>query len=322
MAPLRTVLIGYGHAGSVFHAPLIAADPDLDLSAVVTGNSARRAEVRRRYPGTKLLSDAAAIRGPGDGTSGCDLAVVATPNDSHAPLAEAALTAGLDVVVDKPFALIAASARRLIRLAEERGRLLTVFHNRRWDADFRAVRDLVAGGRLGEVRRFVSRFERWRPDPEQAWRYTTPRSRGGGIIYDLGAHLIDQALQLFGPVDDVYTEASVVRDAGVPGIDAEDDAFLALRHRSGVYSHLSMSAVAPGEAPRFSVAGTAGGREMWGLDPQEDQLRDGVIADPDGYPAFYRQLVAAVRGEGPVPVDPADAVAVLEIIERAFALTR
>ncbi|MFZ2561079.1 MAG: Gfo/Idh/MocA family oxidoreductase, partial [Corynebacterium variabile] len=209
------------------------------------------------------------------------------------------------------------------------------------------LKKLIDAGELGEVRRFESRFERWKPEQGSAsaggatWKTTSARAEGGGIVYDLGAHLIDQAVQLFGPVTEVYSEIDTRREQ----VNAEDDAFIALHHGSGVRSQLWMNAVAPGPAPRFHVAGSEAGFTSWGLDPQEPQLLSGmrpgdanlgvvppsrwgtrwagleqqpVPAERGDYSEFYRLLAAAIDGSGPVPVDPADAVYCLEIMERAF----
>ena len=174
-----------------------------------------------------------------------------SPSGTHVDLADAALDAGLDVVVDKPFAVTAEEGRALIVKAERLGRRLTVFQNRRWDGDFLTLRELVGAGALGEVRRFESRFEWWQPEPAASWKTEATAREGGGILYDLGTHLIDQAMQLFGPVSDLYVELARRR----PESAADDDVFLALEHASGVTSHLWMSAVAPLFGPRPRAGG-------------------------------------------------------------------
>ncbi|HEX6389669.1 MAG TPA: Gfo/Idh/MocA family oxidoreductase, partial [Solirubrobacteraceae bacterium] len=213
---MRVGLIGYGLAGASFHAPLIAAEPALELAAIVTRAPERRDAARAQHPDAVLLDDLEALLALAP-----DLVVVATPNRLHVPHARAAIDAGIAVVVDKPLATSAADARALVDHARERGVLLSVFHNRRWDGDFLQVRSRLAD--LGQVFRFESRFERWRPEVNaSSWRET----QDGGVLLDLGPHLVDQALQLFGPVDDVYGEVRSVR----AGAQTDDDAFLALSH--------------------------------------------------------------------------------------------
>ncbi|XVV02845.1 Gfo/Idh/MocA family protein [Actinosynnema sp. CA-248983] len=329
--PLRTGLLGYGIAGRVFHAPLIAATPGLDLAGVVTGDPTRRADVLTRYP------DAAAVPCVEDLFAlDLDLVVVATPNRTHVPLALAAIEAGLPVVVDKPLAGSVADARRLLKAAEYRDVPLTVFQNRRWDSDFLTLRSVLPS--LGEVTRFESRFERWVPEVWDNWREFGAPDEAGGLLYDLGAHLVDQALQLFGPVASVYCEL----DRRRPGVQVDDDVFVALTHSSGVRSHLWASAVAAQPGPRLRALGSRGTFVSEGLDGQEDALAAGRPFDdlstnatltlgtssasvpgvPGAYLEFYRLLVAALTEGGPLPVDPESAVSALEVIEAAFTSAR
>ena len=211
-----------------------------------------------------------------------------------------------------------------------------MFQNRRWDGDFLTVADLVSTGRLGEVWRFESRFEWLNPRPRPAWKSATAGSEGGGVAYDLGSHLIDQAVQLFGPVADHYGE--FVRHRTDTSND--DDSFIALRHESGVRSHLWMSSLVAQRGPRFRVLGSEGAYVVQGLDPQEAQLAAGTTpADPGfgrddrvgrlgtdasfetvptlrgRYAEFYARLALALREGAPVPVAPRDALAGLRIIE-------
>jgi predicted dehydrogenase len=337
--PLRVGLIGYGLAGRVFHAPLIAACPELALAAVVTRDRERRDQLRAAHP------EAAALDTPEElwaRASSLDLVVVATPNRSHVPLARAALQVGLAVVVDKPFATTAAEARALVDEARARARLLTVFQNRRWDGDFLTVRKLLAEGALGAVHRFESRFERWNPVPRPGWRESGDPAEAGGLLFDLGAHLIDQALQLFGPVRTVYAEL----DRRRPGVVADDDAFVALTHASGVRSQLWMSKVAAQRGPRFRVLGERAAFTKHGLDGQEPAMAAGgvpgsagwgeepperwgsigeegatrpVATEAGDYPRFYAAVAAALRDGTAPPVEPDDAIAGLAIIEAARA---
>jgi scyllo-inositol 2-dehydrogenase (NADP+) len=243
-------------------------------------------------------------------------------------------------VVDKPLAPSSDAARELVERAASAGVLVTVFHNRRWDSEFLTLRRLIADGELGEVFRFESRFERWRPGPPgEAWRESSTRAEGGGVLLDLGTHLVDQALTLFGQVDSVHGEVSHRR-----GGPADDDAFLSLGHSSGVRSHIWASSVAAAKGPRMRVSGTRGAFVVDDLDGQEDALRAGmrpggegwgrvpedrwgrlvrgeewepVPAEQGAWPEFYRRFEAALNGSGELPVDPRDAVTVLEILERA-----
>ncbi|GHD89435.1 Gfo/Idh/MocA family oxidoreductase [Streptomyces naganishii] len=343
--PLRAGLVGYGLAGSVFHAPLIAATEGLVLDTVVTSNPERQAQARAEFPDVRIAA------GPDElfaRSAELDLIVVASPNKTHVPLATAALEAGLPVVVDKPVAGTAAEARGLAALARERGLLLSVFQNRRWDNDFLTLRELIAEGELGDVWRFESRFERWRPKPKGGWRESGDPVEIGGLLYDLGSHVVDQALVLFGPVTQVYAE-SVVRRAGA---ETDDDTFIALTHANGVRSHLYVSATAAQLGPRFRVLGSRAGYVKYGLDPQEADLRDGrrpgrpgqggwgteeeslwgrvgagespltgggrpVPTLPGDYPAYYAAVAAALREGAPNPVTADEAAAALDVLEAA-----
>ncbi len=340
MAEVRTLrvgLLGYGLAGRVFHAPLIATTPGMEVAAIVTADPERAAGARRDFPAARVLDRADALWAMADRL---DLAVVATPNRFHVPLALAAIDAGLAVVVDKPFAPSAAEGRRVIDRAAEAGIPLTVFQNRRWDGDYLTLRGLLTSGELGSVFRFESRFERWQPESERSWRESGDPVEVGGLLFDLGSHLVDQAVQLFGPVTSVYAELDDRR----PGAEIDDDAFVALTHASGVRSQLWMSAVAGQLGPRFRVLCEHGAFVKYGLDVQEETLDAGARPGDPGfgeepperwgtlgaagsvrtlptergrYDAFYAGVAEALRDGSPMPVDPADSVEVLAILEDA-----
>ena len=333
---LRVAVVGYGLGGAAFHAPLVDATPGMRLTHVVTRDDGRRRQAAERYPDVRLVDTADDLWAFADEL---DLVVVTTPNRLHAPIARAAIERGIGVVVDKPFAVSAAEGREVVARSRSLGVMLTVYQNRRWDGDFLTLRRLLDTGAVGAPHRFESRFERWRPVPKGDWRERGDPGEAGGILFDLGSHLIDQALVLFGPVRAVYAEL----DRRRAGVEADDDAFVALQHASGVRSHLHMSALAALPGPRFRLLGSSGAFVKHGLDVQEDALRRGerpggadwgaepsaqwgtlsdggeahaVPTEPGDYPAFYAGVAAALRG-GPVPVDPDDAVASLEIIEAA-----
>jgi len=335
--PVRVGLLGYGLAGRAFHAPLIAATPGMVLAAVVTRDPERRAALQTAHPTAAVLDTPEQLW---DRAASLDLVVVATPNRSHVPLARAALDAGLPTVIDKPFAASAADARALVDHARTRGRALTVFQNRRWDGDFLTIRKLIADDTLGPIHRFESRFERWNLTPKRGWRELADPEEAGGLLFDLGAHVIDQALQLFGPVRTVYAEL----DRRRPDVVIDDDVFVALTHRSGTRSHLWMSKVTAQRNPRFRVLGARAAFTKYGLDGQESAMSAGTIpgapgfgedppdrwgllgedgatrplpTEPGAYLRFYEAVAAAVRHGAPMPVDPEDAIAGLDIIEAA-----
>ena len=333
---LRVGLLGFGLGGSIFHAPLIAAIPSFELTAIVTSDPERRARAARTYPSAAILHNAQELW---NRAGELDLVIVATPNRSHVPLAMTALEHGLAVVVDKPLATNAAEARTLIAEAKHRQRLLSVFHNRRWDGDFLTVQKLIADDALGDVWRFESRFERWRPVPRPGWRELGDPAEAGGLLFDLGTHLIDQALTLFGKADRTHAELRRRRE----GVAVDDDVFVALEHANGVVSHLWMSSVAAQAGPRFRVLGSRAAYTKFGMDVQEDALRAGSRPDrnPDwgedatarwgllgaadethpirtergAYQEYYLQIARAITSGEPVPVDPEDAVDVLAIVD-------
>lgn len=336
MSVLRVGLVGYGLAGRVFHAPLITTTAGLELVSVVTADPRRRRQAEAELPGVGILASPDELWAR---ASDHDLVVVASPTGTHAPVASAAVDAGLAVVVEKPLAPQVSPARALVERAATAGVMLTVFHNRRWDAEHLTLRRLVGDGALGEVTRYESRFERWRPERNRgAWREELAATDGGGVLLDLGVHLVDQARHLLGPVTHVYGEVAARRGG------ADDDVFLALGHGSGARSHLWASAVCAAPGPRLRVLGSAAGYVVEHLDPQEDMLRAGrrpdepgfgvvpperwgrlvrgdagepVPSEPGRWSGFYEGVVRAVRDGGPPPVDPADALVTLEILEAA-----
>ncbi|PNI08885.1 oxidoreductase [Arthrobacter sp. AFG7.2] len=342
---IRTAVVGFGLSGSVFHAPLVAADSRYSLSLIATSDAGREAAATAKYRDVKTVPDAQAVVARADEL---DLVVLGTPPATHYPLAKAALEAGLDVVVDKPFAVTSAQGEELIALAQQLGRVLTVFQNRRWDGDFLTLRKLLAAEALGKVTRFESRFERWSPAIAKAWKAHATAADGGGTLFDLGSHLIDQALQLFGPAAVVHAELKARRSDE----RADDDVFLVLRHGSGVISHLTMNMLCAQQGPRFRVLGSVGGFTKNGVDPQEPYVaaggspldpeygeeapewagllgRDGHLdalpTERGAYPEFYRLLADKLLDGGaasakPLPVDPKDAVESLKIIEQAREL--
>lgn len=327
MDPVKIGLVGYGFGGRYFHAPLISSAAECEFVGVVTTSVERRALLAKEHPGVGLFDSLDALA-----SAGAEAVSISTPAGTHSDLTDQAIARGMSVVCDKPFALDPRAARRSVELASAHGVTLSPYQNRRWDSDFLTVRALVDDGTLGEVRRFESRFERCAPD-------SGPGESGGGTLLDFGAHLVDQALVLLGPVASVYAE-SRTRENGL-----DDDVFVALRHINGATSHLwgSWSQYAAG--PRFRVTGSAASLVITTGDTQEASLVAGVspstsndwgvekssdldrIFTVDGsapvgmargawhtyYPAFAR----AVRGEEPPPVEPADAVATADVLEAA-----
>jgi predicted dehydrogenase len=340
---LRTAIIGFGISGRVFHAPLIDADDSYALKAIVTSNPERVAAARKAYPYARIVASPEELFSKIDeGSLALDLVVIGTPPGNHKRLAQAALERRLHVVVDKPFVPTSEEGEELIAAAAAADRCLTVFQNRRWDGDFLTVQRLIRDGKLGEIRTFESRFEWWMPEGFGNWRDEAPIAEGGGILHDLGAHLIDQAIQLFGPVTEVYGETS--RYGDVTQSDADQEAFLSLLHLSGTRSRLWMNGQAARPGPRFHVMGSRAAYTKWGLDGQEKALAEAQVptdaqygVEPPetwgsigvsevstsvptlngDYPQFYRQLAEALHGGSSAPMDPRDAVAVLKVIESA-----
>jgi len=251
--------------------------PGLTLASVVTSNPERAASARSRHPEVLILDEADALFGEADSH---DLVVVAAPNREHARLGLAAVQAGLHLVVDKPLAASVAEGEELASAAAERGVVASVFHNRRWDGDFLTLRRLVEAGSLGELLRLESRFERWRPEVDTAkWREGGGPEDAGGVLFDLGPHVIDQALELLGPARSVYAEVRSVR----PGARVDDDFFVALEHESGARSHLWGSMVAARLGPRLRALGTEAAYVKRGLDVQEAALRSGASPRDPGF---------------------------------------
>ncbi|QLG88918.1 oxidoreductase [Chitinibacter bivalviorum] len=329
---LRVGLIAYGYAAKTLHAPLIDATQGLQLTAIA---SSRPADVIADWPDIVVKTEPdRLITHPG-----LDLVVIATPNDTHYPLARAALAAGKHVVIDKPFTLDLREADDLVQRAEEAGKLLSVFHNRRWDSDFLHLSQTIAAGTLGRVVEFTSRFDRFRPDVRQRWREDDVV--GAGLWYDLGPHLIDQALQLFGMPEAVSADLVLRRD----GAKAVDD-FNVILHYKTMRAVLAASTLVHGGTPRFLAQGTQAAYSVSGLDLQEGWLKAGLRPDraqwgvdqreatvyhsfndaisseslPLGqgdYAGYYAKIRDAILGLGPNPVPASEACNVMRILDLA-----
>lgn len=341
----RVALIGFGKAGAGIHAPLIAATPGLQVTHIVTADPARRAAAEQRCPGAQVVGSVEQLwlLGEQSGTTGFDTVVVASPHAHHVQAATAALQRGFPTVVDKPLGRTAQEAAPLLELAERTGTALTAFHNRRWDTDFRTAVATMAAGLLGDVLRWESRFERWRPTVAGGWRENAS-DQGGGLLLDLLTHLVDQAVVALGPVASVYAELACVR----PGALAEDDVLLALRHTGGAHSTLWAGVLGAAPAPRLRVVGTGASWQKDGLDWQEDALKasgsaeglhgaapageGGLLYDGQrGVPLaaaagswleFYRLWERTLRLGEPVPVRAEDALAVLRVTDAARVSAR
>ncbi len=325
---LRVGLAGYGLAGREFHAPLLAR-AGLEVAAVATSNPERRAEASTDLPGARLVDDLDALLR----VEGLDLVVLATPTGRHAEHARRVVDAGLPVVVDKPLAVGAREALAVVEHAAGAGVPLTVFQNRRYDAPFATLLEVVRSRAVGEPFRLELRWERWRPEPKRRWREVSTAAEGGGLLLDLHAHLVDAAVRCLGPVETVF--ATVASRTTV----AEDDALLLCRHAGGAVSHLGATSLAGAPGPLARLLGDAGAYVVAGLEGEPSSYPDLADADEDhcGWivrgvervavprvPAdeadFYRQLAVALGTPDPqaaMPVDPRDAVHALAVIDAA-----
>ena len=330
---LKVGLVGYGFAGATFHAPLIEGSARATVAAIVTSQPER---ARADWPNARVLASFDELLAD----PAITVAAIATPNDTHFDHAKRALEAGKHVVVDKPVTLTSTEACELAGLAASRGLLFAPFHNRRWDGDFLTVRALIESGVLGRVTYYESHFDRFRPVVRPRWREEA--TRGGGLLYDLGPHLIDQALALFGAPQTVFATVATRRDNAT----ADDYVHIVLGYAGrDVVLHASVLAAAP--TPRYQIHGTKGSYTKFGLDSQEDQLRAGLRpgqagwgANPPGrlrtsdgtleldgelstlngnYAAYYAAVADTIERGEPFPVTPDEAVDVMKLIELARA---
>ncbi|AVP02186.1 oxidoreductase [Enterobacter cloacae complex sp. FDA-CDC-AR_0132] len=327
---IRVGLIGYGYASKTFHAPLIAGTPGMALAAVSSSDATK---VHADWPSVPVVSESKHLFNDPN----IDLIVIPTPNDTHFPLAKAALEAGKHVIVDKPFTVTLSQARELDAQAKSFGRVLSVFHNRRWDSDFLTVKALLNEGTLGEILFFESHFDRFRPQVRNRWREQA--RPGSGIWYDLAPHLLDQAVNLFGLPVSMTVDLAQLR----PGAQTTDYFHAVLSYpQRRIVLHGTM--VAAAESARYILHGTRGSYVKFGLDPQEERLkngerlpqedwgydmRDGVVTRVEGeerveetlltipgnYPAYYAAIRDALNGTGDNPVPASQAIQIMELIE-------
>ena len=325
-------LLGFGLAGRYFHTPLLLA-AGIEVRAVVTR---QRDAVATTLPNTIVLEDEAALFARSD----IDLVVIATPNHLHAPQTRAALDAGKHVVVDKPLCLHASEASELVAYARARDRMLAPFHNRRWDADFLTIRKLIDDGTFGELNAFHARWDRYRPSVADRWREHD--IAGNGVLYDLGTHLIDQAVCLFGMPDWVQADVFTQRPNAVA-----NDGFELLLGKDRIRMTLGVSTLAADGGPRYRIHGAKGSFVKYAIDVQEAQLRAGMSAtdanfglEPQSqwgtftegtsgardivqsergrWSEFYTQVRACIEKSAPPPVRADAAVDVIRIIEAAM----
>lgn len=322
----RVGLVGYS-AARTFHVPFIGAAGGV-IAGVVTRDAERAASARADHPDTTVVPDLASLL-----ALDLDVVVVATPSALHREHALQAIAAGVPCVVDKPLALNEAQAREVAEASEAAGVPVTVFHNRRYDPSFTTTRRLMDEGALGDVWRFEFRWERWRPVPKKRWREQASAREGGGLLLDLGPHLVDTALQLLGPARSVYAEA-FSRLTPAP-----DDVFVSLQHTSGAVSHLAAGSTVGSPGPRWRVWGSGGSYVLDEIEGEASIYPD--LANVDGHAgwlfrgeertpvpgtftdttAFYRQVFAALRAQDPqraMPVDPWEAVATAQVLDAAL----
>ncbi|NHB86662.1 oxidoreductase [Photorhabdus tasmaniensis] len=327
---LKVGLVGYGYASKTFHAPLIAGAAGVRLVAISSSNAEK---VKTDWPNIAVVSHPEDLFNDPE----IDLIVIPTPNDTHYPLAQQALAAGKHVVVDKPFTITVEQAESLKQQAEQAGLLLSVFHNRRWDSGFLTIKSLIKENRLGKLRYFESHFDRYRPVVRQRWREAA--GEGSGIWYDLGPHLLDQAVQLFGKPQSITADLGMIR----PQAEAVDY-FHVLLNYPDIKVVLHATTLAAAESAVYTLHGMEGSYVKYGLDPQEERLkvgerpphadwgydiRDGIVTLsredelvteyiptlPGNYSAYYAAIRDAITIGKPNPVTASEAIQIMKLIE-------
>lgn len=336
MEKIKVGLIGYGMSGAVFHGPLISSNEKFELAGIVTTNEERIKGIHSRYPKTKIYATVEALLE----NKGITLVIIGTPNQSHFTLAKEALLSEKDVIIEKPLTITSMAADELIQLSKEKNKMLTVYHNRRLDSDFLTVKELIEEKSLGEVKQFISHFDRFSPEaPKNKWRYKN--EPGSGVLYDLGSHLIDQGLVLFGKPNEIFADLRKERK------NSESiDAFHLVLFYDGLRVILNSSFMVKGKKLRFQVNGTKGTFEKYGLDIQEEHLSRGDTPESQGewgleperlwghlntvdtykkveskkgnYPYFYDNVYAHLMKDQPLMVKPEEARKVIRLIELAY----
>ncbi|SFN55390.1 oxidoreductase [Xenorhabdus japonica] len=327
---LKVGLVGYGYASKTFHAPLIAGTSNVELVAISSSDADK---VKKDWPTVSVVSSPEALFNDPN----IDLIVIPTPNDTHYPLAQKALAAGKHVIVDKPFTITVEQAQSLKKQAEEANLLLSVFHNRRWDSGFLTVQSIIKENKLGTLKYYESHFDRYRPSVRQRWREAA--GAGSGIWYDLGPHLLDQAVQLFGKPQAITTDLGMIR----PSAETADYFHAQLIYPDlKVVLHATMLAAA--ESPVYTLHGMAGSYTKYGFDPQEERLKAGerppradwgydarngyvtlsqgedlvtqvIPTMPGNYGAYYAAVRDAILFGKPNPVTASEAILIMKLIE-------
>ncbi|MGR5361321.1 oxidoreductase [Vibrio mediterranei] len=333
-SPIKTAVIGYGFSAKTFHIPFLATLDEFDLVAISTS----RQEVKGDWSNAQHYEQADFLLRLSD----AELVIITAPNDVHFELAKTALENGKHVIIEKPFVTNIADGEELISLAKERGLVLSVYHNRRWDGDFLTVKKMLNEQRFGELKHFESHFDRFRPEVRQRWREQTVE--GGGILFDLGSHLIDQAITLFGVPEAISADCKMMRQGST-----NVDYFHLTLHYPQHLAVLHGDMFTAGPNKRFTVKGTGGSYIKYGLDPQEERLIAGTLPatndwseeEPFQYGSFYdansctpiptergcyqeyfHQIAQAIRTDSACPVNARDALLNIQLIELAIESSR
>jgi scyllo-inositol 2-dehydrogenase (NADP+) len=338
MEIIKAALCSYGMSGLVFHGPLLETHPGFKITKIL---ERRKNESKGKHNDALLVRDFLEITEDPD----IDLVIVNTPDHLHFEMAREAINSGKHVVVEKPFTLNSKHARELINLANHKGVVLTVFQNRRWDGDFMTVKEIINSGKLGRLVEYESHFDRYRLEIQESWK---DQSTGTGTLYNLGSHLVDQALNLFGMPDRLFCDSRILRDGALT-----DDSYDLFLHYPDFKCLIRSSYLVREPGPRFILHGTEGSFIKWGIDPQEEALKNGMVpgsaqwgeeAESDwgkincgigpshevaryptksgNYLEFYNNLYGAILQNKPLMVTPEEAMNVIRIIEAAYKSSR
>ncbi|WP_226654471.1 oxidoreductase [Pseudalkalibacillus hwajinpoensis] len=331
MREVKAGLVGFGFSGETFHAPIIHAVEGLTMTTVVSSNTDK---VHRSFPGMNVVSSLEELLTDKE----IELVIITTPNEFHFPMAKKALEAGKHVVLEKPFTVSAEEGERLIEIAKEQERLLSVYHNRRYDSDFLTIQKLMKEEQFGTIMTYEAHYDRYRAEVRDRWREQD--KKGSGILFDLGSHLIDQALTLFGKPDGVYADIIAQREEG-----KTDDYFHLILQYGKKRVILHGGSLVKKHGPRYQIHGMKGSFLKWGIDPQEESLKAGrvpgdegwgeekseeygVLTNEDGehiipslpgsYQTYYKELYQALIQASALPVMAEEALDVIKVIELAL----